>query len=169
MGFLLGAAALVMALDLVQKQLAISERGEGVYLHDRPVSYVIAGAALSLGWAGAIALTRSALIAVPGGVVLGGAAGNLLSFALWPSLRGVPDTIVAGGLAFSVGDVAVGVGLLLLAPATLIFARRNRGRLFDPVGPLAIPRPLLPGSRTPEGMPKNVITPGAASLERRPL
>jgi len=63
-GFLLGAAALVMALDLVQKQLAISERGEGVYLHDRPVSYVIAGAALSLGWAGAIALTRSALIAV---------------------------------------------------------------------------------------------------------
>jgi len=133
-GFLLAAAALVMALDLVQKQLAIAEGGESIYLHDRPVSYVIAGAALSLGWAGAMAFTRSALIAVPGGVVLGGAAGNLLSFALWPSLRGVPDTLVAGGLAFSIGDVAVGVGLLLLAPAALVFARRNRGRL---VGPLA--------------------------------
>src|SRR5215203_5672464 len=128
-GFLLAAAALVMALDLVQKQLVISEGGDGVYLHDRPVGYVIAGAALSLGWAGAITLTRSTLIAVPGGVVLGGAAGNLVSFALWPSLQGVPDTLVAGGLAFSIGDVAIGVGLLLLAPAALVFARRNRGRL----------------------------------------
>jgi hypothetical protein len=72
-------------------------------------------------------------MAVPGGVVLGGAAGNLLSFALWPSLPGVPDTIVAGGLAFSLGDVAVGIGLLLLLPAGLIFARRNRGRLFAPL------------------------------------
>jgi len=133
LGFLLAAAALVMALDLVQKQLAIADRSEGVYLHDRPVSYVIAGAALSLGWAGAIALTRSALIAVPGGVVLGGAVGNLASFALWPSLQGVPDTLVAGGLAFSVGDIAVGVGLLLLVPAAAVFAHRNRGRLVDPL------------------------------------
>jgi len=131
--FLLGAAALVAALDLLQKQLAISERGGGVYLHDRPATYVIAGAALSLGWAGAIALTRSALIAVPGGVVLGGAAGNLMSFALWPSLPGVPDTIVAGGLAFSVGDVAVAIGLALLLPAALVYARRNKGRLFAPL------------------------------------
>ena len=130
---LLGAAAIVVALDLGQKQLAISERGGAVYLHDRPLRFVLAGAALTLGWAGAIALTRSAVMAVPGGVVLGGAAGNLLSFALWPSLPGVPDTIVAGGLAFSLGDVAVGIGLLLLLPAGLIFARRNRGRLFAPL------------------------------------
>jgi hypothetical protein len=132
-GLLLGAAAIVVALDLGQKQLAISERGGAVYLHDRPLRFVLAGAALTLGWAGAIALTRSAVMAVPGGVVLGGAAGNLLSFALWPSLPGVPDTIVAGGLAFSLGDVAVGIGLLLLLPAGLIFARRNRGRLFAPL------------------------------------
>jgi hypothetical protein len=130
-GFLLGAAALVATVDLVQKQLAISERAGGVYLHDRPLSYVIAGAALSLGWAGAIALTRSALIAVPGGVVLGGAAGNLMSFALWPSLPGVPDTIVAGGLAFSVGDLAVAFGLSLLLPAALVYARQNKSRLFQ--------------------------------------
>jgi lipoprotein signal peptidase len=132
-GLLLGAAAVVVALDLGQKQLAISERGGGVYLHDRPVTYVVAGAALTLAWAGAIALTRSTVIAVPGGVVLGGAAGNLLSFALWPSLPGVPDPIVAGGLAFSLGDVAVGIGLMLLIPATLVFTRRNRGRLFEPI------------------------------------
>jgi hypothetical protein len=132
-GLLLGAAAIVVAVDLGQKQVAISERGGAVYLHDRPLRYVVAGAALTLGWAGAIALTRSAVLAVPGGVVLGGAAGNLVSFALWPSLAGVPDTIVAGGLAFSIGDVAVGIGLLLLVPVGLVFARRNRERLLEPL------------------------------------
>jgi hypothetical protein len=132
-GLLLGAAAIVVAVDLGQKQVAISERGGAVYLHDRPLRYVVAGAALTLGWAGAIALTRSAVLAVPGGVVLGGAAGNLMSFALWPSLAGVPDTIVAGGLAFSIGDVAVGIGLLLLVPVGLVFARRNRERLLEPL------------------------------------
>ncbi|HEY7149685.1 MAG TPA: hypothetical protein VH420_09600 [Gaiellaceae bacterium] len=133
-GLLLGAAAIVVSLDLGQKQLAISDRGGSVYLHDRPLRYVVAGAALTLSWAGAIALTRSALMAVPGGVVLGGAAGNLISFALWPSLPGVPDPIVAGGLAFSLGDVAVGLGLALLVPATLVFAARNRSRLLEPPG-----------------------------------
>jgi hypothetical protein len=127
---LLGAAATVAAIDLVHKHLAISERGDSVFLHDRPAHYVLAGAALSLAWAGGIALTRSGAIAVPGGVVLGGAAGNLLSFALWPSLPGVPDAIVVGRVAFSVGDVAVIGGLLLLLPAGLVFALRNRARLF---------------------------------------
>jgi hypothetical protein len=132
-GLLLGAAAIVVALDLGQKQLAISDRGGGVYLHDRPLRYVLAGAALTLGWAGGIALTRSALMAIPGGVVLGGAGGNLLSFALWPSLPGVPDPIVAGGLAFSLGDLAVGIGLLMLVPFGLVFVRRNRERLLKPL------------------------------------
>jgi hypothetical protein len=127
---LLGAAAVVAALDLIHKQRAISEEGGAVLLHDRPTGYVVAGAAMSLAWAGAIALTRSTPLAVLGGVVLGGAAGNLLSFALWPSLAGVPDPIVAGGLAFSLGDVAVLAGLLLLAPATVAVARHKRVRLF---------------------------------------
>jgi hypothetical protein len=75
---LLGAATVVAALDLLHKQQAISEQGRVVLLHDRPTRYVVAGAALSLGWAAAIALTRSSSIALFGGVVLGGAAGNLL-------------------------------------------------------------------------------------------
>ena len=128
---LVGAATVVAAFDLIHKQQAISEQGGAVFLHDRPTRYVVAGAALSLGWATAIALTRSSSIAVFGGVVLGGAAGNLLSFALWPSLPGVPDPIVAGGLAFSFGDVAVLGGLVLLTPFAVLFARRNRNRLFQ--------------------------------------
>jgi hypothetical protein len=132
LALLLGAATVVAALDLAHKAYAISERGGAVLLHDRPAAYVVAGAALSLGWAGAVALTRSSSIALFGGVVLGGAAGNLLSFALWPSLPGVPDPIVAHGLAFSVGDVAVLGGLALLLPAAVAYARRNRGRLVQP-------------------------------------
>jgi hypothetical protein len=130
---LLGAATAVAVIDLVHKHLAISEGGDTVFLHDRPARYVVAGAALSLAWAGAIALTRSRAIAVPGGMVLGGAAGNLLSFALWPSLPGVPDAIVVGRVAFSVGDVAVIGGLVMLLPGALVFAVRNRARLSEPI------------------------------------
>jgi hypothetical protein len=130
---LLGAATAVAAIDLIHKHLAISERGSDVFLHDRPARYVVAGTALSLAWAGGIALTRSGAIALPGGVVLGGAAGNLLSFALWPSLPGVPDAIVVGRIAFSLGDVAVIGGLLMLLPAALVFAL-NRARLRADLG-----------------------------------
>jgi hypothetical protein len=35
LGVLLGAATMVVALDLAQKQLAISERGGAVLAHDR--------------------------------------------------------------------------------------------------------------------------------------
>jgi hypothetical protein len=82
LALLLGAATVVAALDLIHKHRAISDQGGVVLLHDRPTRYVLAGAALSLAWAGAVALTRSSSIAFFGGVVLGGAAGNLLSFAL---------------------------------------------------------------------------------------
>ena len=125
LALLLGAATVVAALDLAHKAHAISERSGEVLLHDRPARYVIAGAVLSLAFAGAVALTRSSSIALAGGVVLGGAAGNLLSFALWPSLSGVPDPILAGGLAFSLGDVAVLVGFVLLVPAVLVFRTRS--------------------------------------------
>jgi lipoprotein signal peptidase len=128
LALLVGAAAVVALLDLAHKAYAISERGGAVLLHDRPTPYVVAGAALSLGWAAAIVLTRSSSIAFAGGIVLGGAAGNLLSFALWPSMSGVPDPILVGWLAFSLGDVAVLVGFLLLIPAVLVVKVR-RARL----------------------------------------
>jgi hypothetical protein len=129
LALLLGAATVVALLDLAHKAYAISERGSAV-LHDRPTLYVLAGGVLSLGWAGAVALTGSGSIAFAGGVVLGGAAGNLLS--LWPSLSGVPDPILAGGLAFSLGDVAVVIGFSLLIPALVVFRVRRRAGLAEP-------------------------------------
>jgi lipoprotein signal peptidase len=132
-GLLLGAAVLVMGFDLAHKALSISEEGGAVLAHDRSALYVAGVAGASLLWAGAVALTRSSSIAFAGGVVLGGAAGNLVSIALWPSLPGVPDPIVAGGVAFNLADVAVAVGFALLLPATIVFAMQNRERLFEPV------------------------------------
>ncbi len=130
---LLGAAALVATLDLAHKAFSISEHSGAVLAHDRSALYVAGIAAASLVWAWAVSLTRSRSIAFAGGVVLGGAAGNLVSIALWPSLQGVPNPIAAGGVAFNLADIAVAVGFALLLPATLVFAVQNRNRLFEPV------------------------------------
>ena len=133
LSFLAGTAGAVAAVDLAQKAFSISERGGAVLVHGRPALYVAGLAAAALVWAVALARVRSASIAVAGGVVLGGALGNLVSIALWPSLAGVPDPLVAGGVAFNVADVAVAVGFVLLLPATALFALKHRERLFDPV------------------------------------
>ena len=130
---LAGTAGAVAGLDLAQKALSISERGGAVLVHARPTFYVAGLAVAAPVWAGAIMRTRSASIAIAGGIVLGGALGNLASIALWPSLAGVPDPLVAGGVAFNLADVAVAVGFVLLLPAILVFAVQNRQRLFEPV------------------------------------
>jgi lipoprotein signal peptidase len=123
---LLGAATFVALVDLAHKAHSTS----AVLVHDRSTLYLAGGLATSVVWAGLITLTRSSSIALASGVLLGGVAGNLLSVALW---RGVPDPVVAGGLAFNLGDAAVALGVVLLIPAALAFAARNRERLFDPV------------------------------------
>jgi len=128
-----GTAGAVAVLDLAQKAFSISERGGAVIAHNRSGLYVATGAVAAFLWGAAVARVGSPSIAVAGGVILGGAVGNLFSIALWPSLAGVPDPLVAGGVAFSVGDVAVGFGILLLLPAIVVFALQNRERLFEPV------------------------------------
>ena len=130
---MLGAATAVAMVDLAYTALSISERGGVVLAHERSALYVAVVVTASVFWAGAIARIGSGSISLAGGVVLGGAAGNLVSIALWPSLAGVPDPIVAGDVAFNLADLAVGVGFVLLLPATAVFALQNRERLFEPV------------------------------------
>ena len=132
LGLLLGAAAVVAAIDLSYKALAVSEQSGAVPTHDRSAHYVVGLVAVTIAWAGAIALVRSPGIALPGGLVLGGAIGNLASFALWPSLPGVPDPIIRAGIAFNLADVSSVLGLTLLVPAIFAFAVGNRERLFEP-------------------------------------
>jgi lipoprotein signal peptidase len=126
-------ATLIAGVDLAHKATAIADRGAAVLAHDRSAFYVIGIAAAATAWAGAIALTRSVSIALGGGVLAGGAVGNLVSLALWPSLAGVPNPLLANDVAFNVADVAVAAGLVLVLAATCVHAARNRERLREPV------------------------------------
>jgi lipoprotein signal peptidase len=122
--FALSAAAFA-CLDLAHKASA-----EAMYLHQRSAGYVAVVVCLALLWSAAILATRSALLALAGGVVLGGALGNLMSLAFWP---GVPNPIELDSIAFNLADAFVLLGFATTAAATLTFAGRNRERLREPL------------------------------------
>ena len=127
---LLGAATLVAGADLAQKALAM--RGPvSVPLHDRSAAYALVLVA-ALAWAAALTAVRSPLLALAGGVVAGGAAGNVLSLALW---TGVPDPLASDalGLAFNLADVAALTGGLVLVPAAVLVFMARGGDLRRPV------------------------------------
>lgn len=103
---------------------------DATYLHPRSAAYVGVVLGLAALWSAAILATCSALIALAGGVVLGGALGNLVSLALW---RGVPNPIELDQVAFNLADVFVVLGFATTAAATVTFAGRNRHRLREPI------------------------------------
>jgi hypothetical protein len=124
--FLLGAIAMVLAaLDLAHKAC-----GGATYFHARSLSYVLVVLVLSTSWAAAILATGSLSLAVGGGAVLGGAAGNLVSLAFWP---GVPNPIEVGAIAFSLADVFVLAGFVLVALVTLVLLLGDREWLSQPL------------------------------------
>ena len=108
-GVLAASAAAVIAVDLGLKAAASAP---DVPLHGRsPVYALVAVAALA--WSAALLATGSRVLAAAGGLVLGGAVANVASLALWP---GVPDPLVAGGIAFNPADVAALAGGLVAVP-----------------------------------------------------
>ena len=117
------SAAAFACLDLAHK----ASTG-ATYVHPRSAAYVVVVLGLALLWSAAILATRSALLALAGGVVLGGALGNVVSLALWP---GVPNPIELDSIAFNLADAFVLVGFATTAAATLTFAARNRERLCE--------------------------------------
>lgn len=126
LGFaLVGVATPVAALDLAHKAGADAE-----YFHSRSLAYVVLVLGLAAVWGGAILATRSLSMALGGGVLAGGALGNLASLALWP---GVPNPITVDRIAFNLADVFVLAGFVFTAGATLVFALRNSERLGEPV------------------------------------
>ncbi len=131
-GALALTTALVVAADLVQTQWAIAAGASGGASTIRAATPSSRSSSAAC-WAAAIMLTRSRAMAAAGGIVLGGALGNVAALLLWPSVDGVPDPLVAGGIAFSLGDVAVGVGLALVTVVTVRFASENRSRWREPV------------------------------------
>lgn len=122
---LAGTMVVVAGIDLAHKAGTDAD-----YFHARSAAYVVVVLALAAMWAGAILATGSLSMALGGGVLAGGALGNLLSLALWP---GVPNPIVLEPIAFNLADLFVVGGFLLTTGATLVFALRNRERLGEPV------------------------------------
>jgi lipoprotein signal peptidase len=120
---LLGTASVAAAIDLAYKAGA-----DGAMLHQRSPTYVVVVLTGSVLWAGAILLTRSVAMAAAGGLLLGGAVGNLLSLAFW---TGVPNPIVVSPIAFNLADAFVFVGFGLVCAAALGLAGSNR--LDEPV------------------------------------
>ena len=125
-GLALAATATVLAaFDLAHKA-----GGGATYFHTRSLSYVLVVLVLSTAWTAAILATGSLPLAVGGGAVLGGAAGNLVSLAIWP---GVPNPIEVDAIAFNLADVFVLAGFVLVALVTLVLLLGDRERLSQPL------------------------------------
>lgn len=122
---LLGTAILLATLDLAHKAEA-----DTTMFHGRSTSYVVFVGGLAAVWAATILLTRSLTLAIGGGVLLGGAIGNVVSLAFWP---GVPDPILLDPIAFNLADVFVLAGFLIVAATALAFVTRDPLRLREPV------------------------------------
>jgi lipoprotein signal peptidase len=123
---LLLAAFLVAVVDLVDKAVsptlpaAYDARGGG-----RAATMVAVTAV------GAWPFPRagSRLVAVAGGLLVGGGIANTLSLGIWE--HGVPNPLVSlrYDVAFNAADLCVAAGFLLLLPAMLLFAVQHRGEL----------------------------------------
>jgi lipoprotein signal peptidase len=127
------SAALVFSLTTIAVatvDLAHKASADTALLHPRSSAYAGLVVGLAAVWAVTILATRSLSIALGGGVVAGGALGNLASLALWP---GVPNPIELEPIAFNLADVFVVAGFAATSLAALAFALRNRERLAEPV------------------------------------
>lgn len=135
---LLVVAATVAAIDLTHKAVVIADRGEGVLYHERSAPYVVGVAVGALAWCAALVATRSLPLALAGGLLLGGAIGNAISWALWPDYEGTPNPFFLGdaelGIAFNLADVFVLAAVFLVLPVAIVaFLVRNRDRLGERV------------------------------------
>ena len=90
---------------------------------------------LAVGIAAAIAVlvprVPSRALACAGAVAAAGAMSNALSALLWSG--GVPNPIVAGGIAFNVGDLYAVFGAAALIGGAVTFALRNPSLLRQPL------------------------------------
>lgn len=122
---LVAVAVPLAAADLVQKA------GEPVYGHPRGVVYVAGALVLAAALVVLVPHVPSAALSLGAGVATAGAVGNLAAALAWRD--GVPNPIVAGGVAFNLADVFAAAGAAALVVGTVVFALRHRDRLREPV------------------------------------
>lgn len=124
-GALLAVMLVLATIDLVQKAR------EPVYGHPRGAGYVLVAAVLTVLLVALVPRVPSFALSIAAGVAAAGALGNLLSALIWRG--GVPNPIVAGGLAFNVADVCAVAGAAGLVVGAAIVALRNPSLLREPV------------------------------------
>ena len=120
------AAALVVAPTLADDVIVpIAIR------HPRPSFVLVFAGALAAALLVLTPRVRSFALAVGAGVAAGGALPTLVSGVVWAG--GVPDPLVAGGVAFNLADIAIAAGDLVLLAGVLVHAWINRALLSQPL------------------------------------
>ncbi|HVC87743.1 MAG TPA: signal peptidase II [Gaiellaceae bacterium] len=118
-------AAPLLLLDLAE------EASAPVYGHPRGPGYVVVAGLLCAAIFALVPRVASRGLAVAGGIAAAGALGNLISALAWRG--GVPNPIVAGGIAFNLADVFVLAGAVALVAGALLHALRNPTLLRKPI------------------------------------
>ena len=120
-------ATAVAAADLATK--AIFPTPDFAF-HARPLWQLLVGATAVVAQSFLVPLLGSRLVAAAAAVAIGGAAGNLLSVAIWGA---APNPFFVSGLgpgvAFNLADVLVVGGFCLLGVSIVAHARAHPGRL----------------------------------------
>lgn len=111
-----------LADDLAQPSIASHARSPGIYA----AGVLLAAALLVL-----TPRVGSPAVALGGGIASGGSVATVLAGVAWRD--GVPNPLVAGRLAFNVGDVAICAGVGLLIGGALLVGWTHRARLHEPL------------------------------------
>ena len=122
---LLAVAAVLAAVDLAQAA------SEPVYGHPRSAGYVVLAALLAAALVALVPRVPSTAFAVIGGIATAGAVGNGVAALAWRG--GVPNPIVAGGIAFNIADVCTAIGALGLVAGAGVLAFAHRDALGQPL------------------------------------
>lgn len=122
----LAAAAAVVAVTLVDDALQPS-----VLSHARPPVIYVLAALLASALLRLAPRADSRPIALGAGIAAGGALATLVGGVVWAN--GVPNPLAAHGVAFNLGDLAIGGGDVLLIGGALLHAWLRRQRLRDPI------------------------------------
>jgi lipoprotein signal peptidase len=118
-------AAVLLVPDLVQKAVAPH------YGHTRSPGYAVLALALLTAVVALVPRVPSRALAAAAGVAAAGAAGNLVGALAFS--EGVPNPILAGGVAFNLADVYAVAGATALVVGAVLYAARHPELLHEPV------------------------------------
>ena len=124
-GIAAAAALVVLSVALVHEALTPTQ-----FHHGRSAGVFVLAAVVACGLLLLAPRVPSLGVALGAGIAAGGALATLVSGLAW---NGVPDTLLHGGVAFNLSDLAIGGGDLLLVGAVLVHAWIHRSVLREPL------------------------------------